>query len=228
MKKKTVLLTLVSVFLLSAMVVTSVVAQPRIVGVTVDDWFKYGDTTFSWSSNDPNATWPPTGYEMEWMEWLNETEWMRVSVEDVSGTNITFQATLYFKNGTDIIRSGWTDIDTGDSSNDTAETMNMGLCTIPANLDANDTIYASSPYLLNITEAIVRTYPDIVRETNHLNMTFEYSQDESDVFMSANYYWDQSTGVLVELYVESLNQTGEYVTSFSQLINYRLKHLGNT
>lgn len=90
MNKKMVLLTLVSVFLLSAMVVTSS-AQPRIVGVNVGDWFKYGDITVTWSSNDPNATFPPPGYE-GWEE-LNETEWMLISVEDIFSTNITFQST---------------------------------------------------------------------------------------------------------------------------------------
>ncbi len=40
--KNIVLLPLVSFFLLSAMVVTSVVAQERTVGVSVGDWFKYG------------------------------------------------------------------------------------------------------------------------------------------------------------------------------------------
>ena len=220
MKKKIVLLTLVSVFLLSAMAVVSVAAQTRVPGVSAGDWFKYGDITFSWSSNDPNATWPPTGYEMEWTEEINETEWMRLSVEDVSGTNITFQATLYFKNGTDIIRSGWIDIDTGDSSNDTAETMDMGLCAIPANLDANDTIYASGPSFthMNITERIVRTYPDGVRETNHLNMTYAYSQDEKDFFGSANFYWDRSTGILVEMSYEYIIQAGELLTTCSLLL----------
>jgi len=102
MSKKIILLTLVSLFVLSAMVVTLVVAQPRIVGVTVGDWFKYGDIVVNWNTNDPNATFPPPGWEI--FEEKNETEWLLLSVEDVSGTNITFQSTEHFKNDTERIR----------------------------------------------------------------------------------------------------------------------------
>ena len=58
MSKKIVSLTLFSLILLSAMVVTSVVAQQRVVGVNVGDWFKYRAITANWSSDDPNATFP--------------------------------------------------------------------------------------------------------------------------------------------------------------------------
>jgi hypothetical protein len=32
-----------------------------------------------------------------------------------------------------------------------------------------------------------------------------------------NYYWDKSTGMLVEDYYEVINQTGEYLTTWSVL-----------
>jgi len=165
MKKKTVLLTFVSVFLLSAMVVTSVVAQPRIVGVTVDDWFKYGDITVNWSSNDPNATIP---FNLEWMSAL---EWIKLTVTDVSGTNITFQIVSHLKNATDGTHDDIVvvDINTGEGSLYSA-------WAISANLNANDTIYSSFDYsTMKINETIVRTYPDGVRDTNHLNNTVERS-----------------------------------------------------
>jgi hypothetical protein len=73
MNKKIVLLTSFSVFLLSAMVVTSVVAQPRTVGVVAGNWFKYGTFDVDWSSNDPNAKFPPSGWEV--FADLNKTEW---------------------------------------------------------------------------------------------------------------------------------------------------------
>ena len=214
MKKKTVLLTLVSVFLLSAMVVTSVVAQPRIVGVSVGDWFKYGDITVNWSSNDPNATFPPPGYE--WMEMINETEWIKMTVENVSGTNITLPTLYHYKNGTEEASGGYVDIDTGDGEN---VTLNI----ISANLDANDTVYASG-YLSTwkINETIVRTYPDGVRNTNHLNMTSEQSWTSNETeyyfYHSTNFYWDKSTGIIVEESFEDINQVGELLTTWSLLI----------
>jgi len=203
--------------MLSTMVVTLVVAQPRIVGVAVDDWFKLGDITVNWSSNDPNATFPPPGWE--YLEEMNQTEWILFSVEGILGTNITFQATEHFKNDTDRIRSGWIDIDTGDSSEDTNETRYMTGMVISANLDVNDTVYTSVGYLTwKINETIVRAYLDEVRYTNHLNMTMESSMDNVSTCSSMNLYWDKPTGIINEYFTEvTINQTGEYLTTWSLL-----------
>lgn len=206
MNKKIILLTLVSVFLLSATIVTSS-AQTRIVGVSEGNWFKYGEITVNWSSNDPNATFPPPGYE-GWEE-LNETEWMLMTVADVYGTNITIQTVQRFKNGTEKTESGDIDI-TGDG--------NMTIWAISANLDAGDTVYASEAYSeWRINETIVRTYPDSVRDTNHLNMTVEQSETDYYYYNSMSFYWDKPTGIIVEIYYDWINQTGEYLTTWSML-----------
>jgi len=194
------------------MVVISVVAQPRIVGVNAGEWFKYGDITVNWSSNDPNATFPPPYWEE--LEGWNETEWSLSTVEDVSGTNVTFQFIYHFKNGTETTESGYIDLDTGDG--------NMTYMAISANLDAGDTIYTSEDHSgWQINETIVRTYPDSVRDTNHINMTSEYSmtinETEYYYYNSMNFYWDRESGVFVEDYFEGINQTGEYTTTWSAL-----------
>lgn len=212
MNKRIVLLTSVSVFLLSAMVVTLALAQTRVVGVNVGDWFKYSDIAVNWSSNDPNATFPPSGWE--WLEETNETEWMRISVEQVSGTNITLQMLTHYGNGTEETSGGHGDIDTGDG--------NMTFMAISADLNANDTIYSSPEWSdMKINETITRTYPDGVRETNHLNMTYEYSytlnETEYYYYTSQNFYWDRESGIFVESYFEVTNQTGEYLTTWSSL-----------
>jgi hypothetical protein len=87
MKLKTVLLNFVLMFLLSAMVVTSA-AQERTVGVAEGDWFTYGIDA-SWSSNDPNAPFPPSAYG-DW-ERMNGTEWAKITIGEVAGTNISLQ-----------------------------------------------------------------------------------------------------------------------------------------
>ena len=200
MKKRIILSTLALMFLLSAVVVTSVVAQPRIVGVSVGEWFNYGDITGSWSSNDPGAIFP-------FLE-FNHTEWMRISVEDVSGTNITFQSTWHFTNGTEKIESGHIDIDTGVG--------NMTLSAISANLNANDTIYSSPGYSTQkINETIFRTYPDTTRETNHMNITGEYNMTGFYQYISMNWYWDRSSGMFVEMAQEYTSQTEIYTTTWS-------------
>lgn len=212
MNKKIVLLTSFSVFLLSAMVVTSVVAQPRTVGVVAGNWFKYGTFDVDWSSNDPNAKFPPSGWEV--FADLNKTEWQLLRVEDVSGTNVTIQATTHFKNGTETFEGGYVNIDTGDG--------NMSLVVVSANLNANDALYTSGSYSTwKINETIVRAYPNGARETNLLNVTYEHSWTVNETqnynYFTMNFYWDKSTGILVEDYYEMINQTGEYLTTWSAL-----------
>jgi len=182
------------------MVVTSVMAQPRVVGVSVGDWFKYGDITVNWSSDDPNATSP----HLVW----NVTEWMSISVEDVSGTNITFQSTWRYINGTEETPRGHIDIDTGDG--------NMTFSAISANLNANDTIYSTST--MKIDETIIRTYPDSTRDTNHLNTTTESNVTGFYQYLSMNLYWDRSSGISVETALESTIQAEGYTTTMSILV----------
>jgi hypothetical protein len=204
MVKRIVPLTSVSVFLLIAMVVTLVAAQPRNVGVNVGDWFKYGDVTGSWSSNDPNATIPPFAF--------NETEWMRLSVQGIVGTNVTGQMTVHYVNGTEESNEGWIDIDTGEAKD--------GLFWIIAeNLEPGHSIYTSANYSTwTINETIVRTYPDGVRNTNHLNSTMEINMSvpiEIYQYISMNFYWDKTSGVLVEWAQEYQSQIGENLTNWS-------------
>lgn len=204
MSKKPILLTLCSVFLLCAMVITSAEAQTRTVGVSVGNWFKYGDITGSWSSDDPNATVPYFAF--------NETEWMTMSIESISGTNITGQMTIHYTNGTEEPEEGWIDIDTGEGEEGL-------LWIISANLDAGHTLYSSGNYSTwMINETVSRTYPGGVRETNHVNFTIEYQMSngiEIYQYMSMNFYWDRSSGIQVEMSQEYISQIGENQTSWS-------------
>lgn len=135
---------------------------------------------------------------------------MLMSVTSIVGTNITVQTKEHFINGTERIRLGFIDIDTGESSNETAETTDITFMIISANLNVNDTIYTSGDFSTwKLNETIVRTYPDGERSTNHLNMTVEYSvifnQTEIDYYHSMNWYWDRSTGIIVEISWEGTN-----------------------
>jgi len=213
--KKIILLTLFLVFLLSTVIVLGS-AQERIVGVAEGDWFKYGDFNVSWSSNDPwNPTFPPAG--REYLKEMNETEWMSVSVQNISwGKSVFLETVKHFKDGTERTENGSVNIETG--------TGIMNYRIISANLNVNDTIYTSSPFSTwKIDETIVRTYPDGERETNHLNMTqkteiIRYMDNStingtSSIFI--NYYWDRSTGILVERSYEEIEQAEEYLINFS-------------
>ena len=201
-------------FLTSLLVVASVIANPeRTVGVNVGDWFKYGDITVTWSSNDPNASKDPYGMGSEM---YNQTEWVSTEITGVSGTNVTIQSIQHFKNGTEEISAGWIDVDTGDGVN--ATTMIIG-----TNLNQGEPLYTAGYYSTwFINETITREYPgpDSSRETNHINITYAYNHTippdtNVDYFYSMNFYWDKSTGIMVEDSFQVINQTGEYLTAWS-------------
>jgi hypothetical protein len=146
---------------------------------------------------------------------LNETEWLLLSVQDVFGTNITFQVTQHFRNGTERIRYGWIDIDTGNSSEETIETANMEFMAISADLNVDDVIYTSPRFSdYKIDENVNITFPDGERETNHLY--YEWSTICLHSW-HIDYYWDKSTGILVE------HSFVEYVMdSLTTSVSYRL------
>ena len=215
MSRKTVSLMLLSILLLLSAIIVAL-AQP-VVGVNEGDWFKHGEIVLDWNSNDTGATFPPYGWE--WLAEWNETEWLMVTVESISGTNITSEFAQHFNNGSDKIRAGWLDIDTGTSGAMTNETMDMTFMFISANLGENDSLYFSGVFSQwTINETIIRNYPDTTRETNHLNLTMEYSYSNGlsvYFYQSMNYYWDKPTGILVEWSIHSINQTGQYLTTWS-------------
>ncbi|HDQ05919.1 MAG TPA: hypothetical protein ENN36_04245 [Candidatus Bathyarchaeota archaeon] len=192
------------------MIVTATAAQERTVGVAEGDWFTYG-LDFSWNTTDSDSLFPPSEYG-DW-ERINETEWIKVTVTDVSGTNVSFQYLTHYENGTEEIGDGYIDADTGDESN-------AALSIISANLGENDSIYTSGDYSMwMINETITRTYPDGARNTNHINMTYEFSWTINELhyyfYQSINLYWDKETGILVEDSFDFCNQTGDHMESWS-------------
>jgi len=198
MNSRIVLLNLISTSLLIALVAAAS-ATTRTVGVSVGNTFRYSFTV-SWNSTDPSAT-PPSD-----LVDLNNTQWGEITITAISSTNITGQMTTHYKNDTEITTGGWVDINTGNSENWTASF-------ISANLAQGDSLYTSSPYnTWSINETVPRTYLSGVRETNHFNMTFS-SGTQSYRY---NFYWDKSTGVLVEFQRGATTHTGAYTTTWSE------------
>jgi hypothetical protein len=198
-----VFLSFFTTFLLLALVVETS-AQTRTVGVGVGNKFRYS-VTISWTSDDPSAT-PPSALVDN-----NDTQWIEVNVTAISGTNITGQTTQQYKNGTEIIKDIWIDVNTGPSGN----TMPY---VISANLAPGDSAYTSYPFNTSwiINETVPRTYLGGVRDTNHLNVTISSGTESSPI----NMYWDKSTGVFEEFLQEVTNKTGEYTAT--ALLDFRI------
>ena len=97
--KKTALLTVLSVSLLSAMLLPSLCQAQLTVGVQVGDWFKYEGTLVSWEAG-PNVPIPPNEYAQEVVTY-NTTDWFRYTVTAIAGGNVTFEVMTHWSNGTE-------------------------------------------------------------------------------------------------------------------------------
>jgi len=191
MKKGTVLLTLTSTLLMLALVAAAQ-AQPGTVGVVASNTFTYG-VTASWSSNDPSAS-PPTSWQN-----VNETQWMQVAVDEVSGTNITGETITHYVNGTETIRDGWVDLYSGTGS--------LAFFIISANLVKGDWIYLLAT--ATVTDIVPRTYSGGARNTDYLSLNS--SSGTQTVY--GDFYWDEPTGALVEFLQKTVTQNGAYTTT---------------
>jgi hypothetical protein len=194
-----VFFTLISTFLLFALVVGAS-ATTRMVGVSVGNKFRYSNIV-SWNSTDLSAK--PSSNLVE----DNNTQWGEITVAGISGTNITVQSITHYKNGTEVTMDGWKDIDTG------ATNMSLFPIVVSANLTIGDSVYTSSSYASwIINETVSRTYSGVKRDTNHMNMPPSSGTQNS----SYDFYWDKSTGFLVETLQENINHTGTYTTMWSE------------
>ena len=199
MNLRIVLLNLISTLLLFALVVVAS-AQTRTPGVSGGNTFTWSYTV-NWNSNDPNATVPSE------LVSINETQWAKVSLTAVLGTNVTGTVTTHFRNGTEATNDGWVDVDSGDG--------NITTLFISAGLVPSDSIYTVSPYnMWTINETVLRAYPSGARDTNHINTTATSSSFQGNLSETTNLYYDQTTGALVEFSKAESNQTGTYLTTW--------------
>ena len=195
MKRKYVLAIVATVILIGMFGVNRASAH-RSVGVGVCDWAEY---TVYYSGN---ATFPP--------QLPLDLESMKLTVEDISGTNITFEQIGHYTNGTEEGGINSVDVETGQGHG-------SGLF-IAKNLNESDLIYTSpppsGPFGLNfggltINETISRQYLGNAVKVNHLNVTGSESSPEGNQTTSLNFYWYKATGIIAEMSVSgSLQQEG--------------------
>lgn len=197
----TILLSFLCLTVASMMIVN---AETSVVGVSQGDIFEY-DIVAQWNSAFTDET------PAELIE-LNQTEWIRITVTEVSGTAITTHVTTHYRNGTETNSDSTCDIDTGDLSGE-------GPPFIGANLGRNDLVNpaASEPWYIN--ETVTRNYKNGPRETNHLRLEdTEVSETVGEFTQIFDYYFDKNTGALVEYTSEFFYSGLESVTR-SKLIS---------
>jgi len=163
----------------------TIILAESAIGVEVGDWIKY-DIMALLASDDPNIELPPDLIE------INNTEWVKNAVINISDTKITFERVIHYKDGNETNSVEYVNVDTGESSS------NGSLMFIPSNLGKGDHVYASPTEQYSINETICRAYLGATRDVNHLNVSMTYYDESGFIVITANYYWDKATGILCE------------------------------
>ena len=193
--------------MLSGLLLSSALAQTRVAGVSAGNTFKY---TYALDANVSSTEFAlPTLFEAL-MEQARAIDWVQITITNVSGTSVTAQMIMQFKNGTQQSSTGITDVATGQG--------NLTMFLIAANLNSNDQIYSGNTNE-KINATITRTYPSGSRQVNHEAITMEYNVTEeelSDFNMAAlqqsnsqDIYWDKQLGSLVEMSYRMVTRSEE-------------------
>jgi hypothetical protein len=156
-------------------------AQRFAVGVSKGDSFVY-EMSAQYVSSVSNETVEVPAFE------ANNTDWVRIDITGVNGSLLSQLYTLRYKNGTDQIFSGQTDLSNGSSyMQESGGFRGVPFC--PPNLSAGDSLQTLQ---LTINETVIWQFLGGSREVNHVYWTS--SLEVGDV------YFDRQTGVLLDLY----------------------------
>jgi hypothetical protein len=117
----------------------------------------------------------------------NNTDWLRIDINDVNGSIVHQVYTMQFKNGTQSVFAKQTDIDPS-NHNSYDFTPDTGIPICATKLGVGDKLPTVQ---LAVNKTFVKTYPSGERETNVVSWNF------SDDWGYC--YFDKKTGMLVEL-----------------------------
>jgi hypothetical protein len=166
-------------FIASTLIVN---VNAQVVGVSKGNVFEY-DMVDHWSSTLDTL---PAEFSQ-----VNQTDVITVTVTDVNSTAVSSQVSTSYLNGTQQSADVACNIDTGDSTG--------GPPFIGANRGVNDLVNpsASDPWYINQT--VTRTYKDSSRQTNYFQIEYNITTaDTGEGKAIFDYYFDKSTGVLVD------------------------------
>jgi hypothetical protein len=148
------------------------------VGQTADYTYAISRTV---RDSDGNLT-ESTPFTVDYLE--------TITVQEISGTNVTFKFDRDLLNGTTETGTSWVNVSDGDGTG--------GLVIIPANRLAGTLIYpdwvnenGTSEGAFSINETVLLKYGDVMMEANHLNLSYTLDGQPR----SENYYWEKSTGL---------------------------------
>jgi len=162
-------------------------AQVRTAGVSEGDWFKFNLTL------NLDSKLNVTSEDLPFADFL-VGEQVTLTIQNVSGTNVTGLFTIQYENGTEYSQTGSVDLISGEGD--------LRSWLISADLNAGDSLYTSEPDEM-LNETIIQTYHWGSRETNHLIYAFNYTSEEDHSYLNADMFWDKEIGIVTELSFEA-------------------------
>ena len=185
----------VILFLLTMSLTGTALAQNAIVGVNPGNKFEYS-YNITWTSTDPNA--PVPAAEVD----LNNTEFVRISIVNVTGTLINADFTRQYKNGTATKQNGNIDV------NSQVLEIPCSVLIIRAFANTNEKIYPAGGHpTLNETE--FRTYATGRVETIHY---LSPTSSETN-YQKTEIYYDRARGVGLEYHLETVETSGSTINT---------------
>jgi hypothetical protein len=164
-------------------------AQTAPVGVSKGNTFTY-DIKGLWSSSNTSLTIGQNILQ------LNETEYFKVTITDVSSSDVSIHTLWRFINGTEIENDSKINVATG--------IYNYYFWAIfPANLNVGDRIHPYGPDQITVNGTSTSDYVNNTRETNRFIVTGEFASTDNSSRTYNDYmtvHFDKQTGMLVELY----------------------------
>lgn len=141
-----------------------------------------------------------------------------ITIQEISGTNVTFEFKRDLLNGTEETGTSWVDLSDGNGTG--------VFVVISANVAAGGLLYpdwvnenGTSEGAYSVNETILMKCGDAMMEVNHLNLS--YTLDDQP--RSENYYWEKSTGLIVK-WILSGSETAEDGTV--ETVNVHFQRLG--
>ncbi len=171
-----------------------VLGQTTIVGVKSGDTFNY-TYKISWDSTDPTATVP------ELYEELNTTQFIRITVIEITGSLINVDFTRHFNNGTEQTQNGDIDVNTQLLG------IPYSVLIIRANANPGEKIYPAGGHAV-LTDTATRSY-----EIGQIDAIRYISPDTSGANSEKTEIYYTSDGVGLEYNSISQETSGSYVTT---------------
>ena len=198
--KATLTIILLIVLIVAAVGAYLVFSGPKkaVVGVHVGDTFTYKLTgTVTLQAIDATIT---PGFEV-----YNQTEYYKVAITEINGTNVTFNTDWHFRNGTSV-----TDTQTLDISNGLSSITNGFWAMYSSGLNVGNLIRPTGHDGITVNQTSTKTYPDGGRTRCFWSIENQFFDINDPTHNTLRYdytavYFDQKTGIL-----ETLNNITYY------------------